>query len=82
MEYVRCDTHGLQQETWVCQHIAQGLFDRNRVGFFGPQKILTTLALTPGAPTAMNALKQPEAIGSVLRLSSWNRNAFVALATT
>jgi hypothetical protein len=31
---IRCETHGLQQETWVCQHIAQGLFDRQRVGFF------------------------------------------------
>jgi len=34
MEYIRCDTHGLQQETWVCQRVAQGLFERNRVGFF------------------------------------------------
>jgi len=34
MEQVHCETHGLQQHTRVCQHIAQGLFDRSRVGFF------------------------------------------------
>jgi hypothetical protein len=34
LKSIRCETHGLQQETWVCQHIAQGLADRNRVGFF------------------------------------------------
>jgi hypothetical protein len=34
MEEIYCETHGLQQQTWVCQHIAQGLFDRSRAGFF------------------------------------------------
>lgn len=31
---VRCAIHGLQQETFVCQHIAQGLVTKTRVGFF------------------------------------------------
>jgi hypothetical protein len=31
---VRCSVHGLQQETLVCQHIAEGLANRKRVGFF------------------------------------------------
>ena len=31
---VRCDLHGVQQETFVCQHIAQGMVTRTRVGFF------------------------------------------------
>ncbi|MCA6124681.1 hypothetical protein J6500_22710 [Bradyrhizobium sp. WSM 1704] len=34
MSEVRCATHGLQQATFVCQHIADGLLTRNRVGFF------------------------------------------------
>ena len=32
--FVNCCTHGLQQETFVCQHIVQGLHNRQRVGFF------------------------------------------------
>lgn len=31
---VKCDTHGAQQETFVCQHIAKGLQEKKRVGFF------------------------------------------------
>jgi hypothetical protein len=31
---VRCSTHGEQQETFVCQHIAEGLVSKTRVGFF------------------------------------------------
>jgi hypothetical protein len=31
---VRCTTHGMQQETFVCQHIVQGMASRKRVGFF------------------------------------------------
>lgn len=34
METIVCKTHGKQQQTLVCQHIAQGLFDKQRVGFF------------------------------------------------
>lgn len=34
METARCTIHGLQQRTFVCQHIVDGLTDRNRVGFF------------------------------------------------
>ena len=34
MQRVRCATHGDQPQTLVCQHIAQGLIDRQRVGFF------------------------------------------------
>jgi hypothetical protein len=33
MPRVRCATHGDQPETLVCQHIAQGLMGRQRVGF-------------------------------------------------
>ena len=33
MANVRCDVHGSQQETFVCQHIAEGLQSRKRVGF-------------------------------------------------
>ena len=31
---VRCGTHGEQQRTRVCQHIAIGLATKTRVGFF------------------------------------------------
>ena len=31
---VNCSVHGLQPETFVCQHIVQGLQERRRVGFF------------------------------------------------
>jgi hypothetical protein len=31
---VRCETHGDQQRTRVCQHIAAGLETKTRVGFF------------------------------------------------
>lgn len=31
---VHCEKHGLEQQTWVCQHIADDLRDRKRVGFF------------------------------------------------
>jgi hypothetical protein len=31
---VHCDIHGIQQETFVCQHIAQGVVTKKRVGFF------------------------------------------------
>ena len=34
MQRVRCATHGDQPQTLVCQHIVQGLIDRQRVGFF------------------------------------------------
>ena len=33
MPTVECGTHGTQQQTWVCQHIAQGMIERQRVGF-------------------------------------------------
>ena len=31
---IDCPEHGLQQETFVCQHIVQGLSEGRRVGFF------------------------------------------------
>jgi hypothetical protein len=31
---INCRTHGLQQETMVCQHILAGLAERRRVGFY------------------------------------------------
>lgn len=31
---VRCDEHGLQDETFVCQHIVQGLQENVPYGFF------------------------------------------------
>jgi hypothetical protein len=31
---LHCDIHGIQQETFVCQHIAQGMVTKTRVGFF------------------------------------------------
>jgi hypothetical protein len=34
MDRVQCATHGLQDATYVCQHIADGLHARKRVGFF------------------------------------------------
>jgi hypothetical protein len=34
MTNIRCAVHGIQQETLVCQHIADGLMHRRRVGFF------------------------------------------------
>jgi hypothetical protein len=34
VENVRCNVHGLQQRTFVCQHIAEGLSSHKRVGFF------------------------------------------------
>ena len=34
MTSVTCATHGIQPQTMVCQHIAEGLFKRQRVGFF------------------------------------------------
>jgi hypothetical protein len=29
-----CDMHGPSQRTFVCQHVAEGLLNRERVGFF------------------------------------------------
>ena len=34
VETVRCEVHGVQQQTLVCQHIVDGLIARRRVGFF------------------------------------------------
>lgn len=34
METCQCATHGTQPQTLICQHIADGLFRRKRVGFF------------------------------------------------
>lgn len=34
MERIQCNVHGTQDETYVCQHIADGLAARKRVGFF------------------------------------------------
>lgn len=34
MKTIECGVHGLQQETFVCQHIVQGLQERRRMGFF------------------------------------------------
>lgn len=31
---VTCSTHGPQPKTYVCQHIAKGLLEKQRVGFF------------------------------------------------
>lgn len=31
---IECQVHGLQPETWVCQHIVAGLKVHERVGFF------------------------------------------------
>jgi hypothetical protein len=31
---VRCQAHGVQPETFVCQHILDGLSAKKRVGFF------------------------------------------------
>lgn len=30
----RCDLHGPSETAFVCQHIARGLFHRERVGFY------------------------------------------------
>jgi hypothetical protein len=35
---VHCETHGPQPETFVCQHIAVGLIQHDRVGFFWTQE--------------------------------------------
>jgi hypothetical protein len=35
---VRCHAHGEQQETFVCQHVAQGLSEKVRVGFWWSQE--------------------------------------------
>lgn len=35
---IHCATHGPQPETFVCQHIAEGLLQRERVGFFWTQQ--------------------------------------------
>jgi hypothetical protein len=32
--FVECHAHGRQQGTLVCQHVANGLIERRRVGFF------------------------------------------------
>ena len=34
MQYTHCHVHGRQQQTYVCQHIVEGLRARRRVGFF------------------------------------------------
>jgi hypothetical protein len=34
MTAVKCDTHGVQPRTFVCQHIVEGLLQRQRLGFF------------------------------------------------
>ena len=34
MHRVECSVHGAQDKTYVCQHIADGLIARKRVGFF------------------------------------------------
>lgn len=34
---IQCAIHGEQQETFVCQHIAEGLQTKDRVGFFWTQ---------------------------------------------
>jgi len=34
-----CPEHGLQQETFVCQHIVQGLSEGRRVGFFSARDL-------------------------------------------
>jgi len=34
MKTVQCSVHGPQQATLVCQHVANGLIRRERVGFF------------------------------------------------
>ena len=34
MERIQCSVHGTQDKTFVCQHIADGLIARRRVGFF------------------------------------------------
>jgi hypothetical protein len=31
---IRCDAHGEQPETFVCQHIFKGLIAKQRAGFF------------------------------------------------
>ena len=34
---IECDTHGLQDETFVCQHIVQGLAESTPYGFWWPE---------------------------------------------
>jgi len=34
---MQCHVHGKQQQTFVCQHIAVGLQEKRRVGFFWTQ---------------------------------------------
>jgi hypothetical protein len=34
MDTVECPTHGTAPEAFVCQHVASGLLQRERVGFF------------------------------------------------
>ena len=37
MRTVKCDRHGVQEETFVCQHVVQTLRDRHPRGFFWAQ---------------------------------------------
>lgn len=34
MTEINCPTHGRSERAFVCQHIAKGLLDHERVGFF------------------------------------------------
>ena len=37
VQTIECATHGTQQETFVCQHVARGLLEKVRVGFWWTQ---------------------------------------------
>lgn len=38
MNKIDCEVHGRSDPAFVCQHIAQGLSDRERVGFYWTQE--------------------------------------------
>jgi hypothetical protein len=60
---VQCSTHGTQQETFVCQHIAEGLQTKQRVGFFWTRTIRRIPARMHGVPDARSAYGQPTESG-------------------
>ena len=70
MERIQCSVHGTQDKTFVCQHIADGLIARRRVGFFwttddpdNPDPTLVVPSATLARlPMAENGWARPESI--------------------
>lgn len=68
---VKCEKHGSQESTTVCQHIAQGLATRTRVGFFssvGPPEVARPDACCFDCNERVKA-SNGEWIGEVLELA-------------